>query len=149
MTEYMDGALVPTGFDEAVGPLMQATHYAGDEGCLADARRFADVFLTRLRQEWCVELDPRTAGDVLLVVTELITNADRHSAGPYVLELEGTSRHVAVTVYDSSAAVPVRFPRDPARVGGHGLEIVDALAAVSVEQIPVGKRVRAVLTLAS
>lgn len=150
MTEYMDGAVIPTGFDEAVGPLMQATHYAGDEGSsLADARRFADVFLTRLRQEWCVELDPRTAGDVLLVVTELITNADRHSSGPYVLELEGTSRHIAVTVYDSSAAVPVRFPRDPARVGGHGLEIVDALAVVSVEQVPVGKRVRAVLTLAS
>ncbi|WP_306322050.1 MULTISPECIES: ATP-binding protein [unclassified Streptomyces] len=149
MTEYMDGAVIPPGFDEEVGPLRQATHYAGDEGCLADARGFADVFLTRLRQEWCVELDPRTAGDVLLVVSELITNADRHSTGPYVLELEGSTRHIAVTVYDSSAAVPIRFPWDPGRVGGHGMEIVDALAAVTVERVPVGKRVRAVLTLAS
>jgi hypothetical protein len=51
-------------------------------------------------------------------------------------------------VYDSSGAVPERFPRDPERVGRHGLEIVHALAeTVVVEHVPVGKRVCAVVPL--
>ena len=51
-------------------------------------------------------------------------------------------------VYDSSAALPRRFPRDPERVGRHGLEIVHALAErVTVERVPVGKRVCAVVKL--
>jgi hypothetical protein len=55
---------------------------------------------------------------------------------------------VTVSVYDSSAALPKRFPRDPERVGRHGLEIVHALAAeLVVERVPVGKRVRAVVPL--
>ncbi|MYW70022.1 ATP-binding protein [Streptomyces sp. SID8379] len=148
-TEYMDGAVIRAGFDVPVEPLRQVTHYSGEDGCIAEARACTDTFLARLGQEWCVGLDARTAGDILLVVSELITNADRHSPGPYVLELEGTARHVAVTVYDSSEAVPLRYPRDPGRVGGHGLEIVDALAEVTVERVPVGKRVRALIALSA
>lgn len=53
-----------------------------------------------------------------------------------------------MTVYDSSGAVPERFPRDPERIGQHGLEIVHALVeTVVVERVPVGKRVRAVVPL--
>ena len=82
------------------------------------------------------------------MVSELVTNADRHSNGPYILELEGTDSAVVVTVYDSSAALPRRFPRDPERIGRHGLEIVHVLAReVAAERVPVGKRVRAVLGL--
>ncbi|MEV5609042.1 ATP-binding protein [Streptomyces sp. NPDC052225] len=150
MTDYANGAVgavLPSGFDTPVESLWRVTHYSGEPGCIAQARAFAEAFLTQLRQEWCVTVDRRTEGDVLLVVSELVTNADRHSHGPYVLELEGTPRQVAVVVYDSSAAAPLRHPRDPARVGGHGLEIVDALADITVERVPVGKRVRAVLTL--
>ncbi|MBO1330619.1 ATP-binding protein [Streptomyces sp. VRA16 Mangrove soil] len=147
-TECRDGAVIRSGCDASIEPLRQVTHYTGEPGCIADAREFTDRFFVRLRQEWCVTLDARAVGDVLIVVSELVTNADRHSAGPYVLELEGTARHVAVTVYDSSAVAPLRYPKDPGRIGGHGLEIVDALAEVTVERVPVGKRVRAVLTLA-
>jgi signal transduction histidine kinase len=90
----------------------------------------------------------RTEGEVLLVVSELVTNADRHSKGPYILELEGTGTSVAVVVYDSSVALPRRFPKDPERIGRHGLEIVHAVAAeIAVERVPVGKRVRAVVSL--
>ncbi|MGY0020762.1 ATP-binding protein [Streptomyces sp. cg35] len=147
MIEYMDGTVIPTGFDAPVEPLRRVTHYSGEPGCIAQARSFAETFLAQLTQEWCVPVDRRAAGDVLLVVSELVTNADRHSHGPYVLELEGTAERIAVTVYDSSARVPLRYPRDPSRIGGHGLEIVDTLADVTVERVPVGKRVRAVLTL--
>ncbi|MFJ9037092.1 ATP-binding protein [Streptomyces sp. NPDC102406] len=147
MIEHVDGAVIPIGFDTPVEPLRRMTHYSGEAGCIARARTFAETFLAQLTQEWCVEVDRKAAGDVLLVVSELVTNADRHSSGPYVLELEGTARQIAVTVYDSSAAVPRRYPRDPGRIGGHGLEIVDMLAEVTVERVPVGKRVKAVLTL--
>lgn len=147
--DWADGAVIPKGFDTPVEPLRQVTHYTGEAGCIAEARGCAETFLAQLRQEWCVDVDPRSEGDVLLVVSELVTNADRHSHGPYVLELEGTAHQITVVVYDSSAAVPVRYPRDPGRIGGHGLEIVDVLADVTVERVPVGKRVRAVLTLGS
>ncbi|MBC2905695.1 ATP-binding protein [Streptomyces cupreus] len=143
-----DGAVIPTGFDVPVEPLRQAAHYSGEPGCIAEARSFAARFLGRLRTEWCAEIDDRTHEEVLLMVSELVTNADRHSNGPYILDLEGTDAQVAVCVYDSSAALPRRFPRDPERVGRHGLEIVHALALeVAVERVPVGKRVRAVMRL--
>ncbi|MEU6065627.1 MULTISPECIES: ATP-binding protein [Streptomyces] len=149
MTEHLDGAVIPTGFDVPVEPLRRAAHYTGEPGCIAAARTFAELFLDQLRTEWCASIDDRTDGELLLVVSELVTNADRHSNGPYILELEGTDNTVTVCVYDSSAALPRRFPRDPERVGRHGLEIVHALAAeVTAERVPVGKRVRALVNLA-
>ncbi|MEU0742968.1 ATP-binding protein [Streptomyces sp. NPDC006134] len=148
MIEHLDGAVIPTGFDVPVEPLRRAAHYTGDPGCIAEARSFASLFLDQLRTEWCAPIGSRTEGAVLLVVSELVTNADRHSQGPYILELEGTDASVTVGVYDSSGALPRRFPRDPERVGRHGLEIVHALTeSVTVERVPVGKRVRAVVPL--
>jgi anti-sigma regulatory factor (Ser/Thr protein kinase) len=148
MTQYLDGAVIPTDFDMPVEPLRRAAHYSGEPGSVAEARSFAEQFVRQLRSEWCAPVDTRAVGDLLLVVSELVTNADRHSHGPYILELEGTDTEVTVAVYDSSAALPRRFPRDPARVGRHGLEIVHAVAErVTAERVPVGKCVRAVLAL--
>jgi anti-sigma regulatory factor (Ser/Thr protein kinase) len=148
MIEHLDGAVIATGFDVPVEPLRRAAHYTGEQGCIAEARSFAAHFLGQLRTEWCAEVDDRADGAVLLVVSELVTNADRHSNGPYILELEGTDTTVTVSVYDSSVALPRIFPRDPERIGRHGLEIVHALAdRVTVERVPVGKRVCAVLKL--
>ncbi|MCF3136441.1 ATP-binding protein [Streptomyces olivochromogenes] len=149
MTDHPDEAVIPTGFDVPVEPLRRAAHYTGEPGCIAQARTFAELFLDQLRNEWCALIDDRTDGDLLLVVSELVTNADRHSNGPYILEMEGTDTEVTVSVYDSSAALPRRFPRDPERVGRHGLEIVHALAArVTAERVPVGKRVCAQVSIA-
>ncbi|GAA2449318.1 ATP-binding protein [Streptomyces sp. NPDC051041] len=148
MIEHLDGAVIPTGFDVPVEPLRRTAHYTGEPGCIAEARSFAAQFLEQLRTEWCAPVDDRADGAVLLVVSELVTNADRHSDGPYILELEGTGASVKVSVYDSSAALPRAFPRDPERIGRHGLEIVKALAReVTVERVPVGKRVCAVVPL--
>ena len=150
MIDHVDGAVIPTGFDVPVEPLRRAAHFSGDPGCIAEARTFAARFLARLRTEWCATIGQPAEEKMLLVVSELVTNADRHSNGPYILELEGTDTSVTVAVYDSSDALPLRFPKDPRRIGRHGLEIVHALAAeVTAERIPVGKRVRAVLGLAA
>ncbi|TWD25283.1 histidine kinase-like protein [Streptomyces sp. T12] len=148
MTYRLDGVVIPTGFDVPVEPLRRAAHFTGEPGCIAEARHFAAQFLEQLRTEWCATIDTRVDGAVQLVVSELVTNADRHSDGPYILELEGTESSLTVAVYDSSGTLPRVFPRDPQRVGRHGLEIVRALAQdVAVERVPVGKRVRAVLDL--
>ncbi|NUR02313.1 MAG: ATP-binding protein [Streptomyces sp.] len=150
MIEHVGGAVIPTGFDVPVEPLRRAAHYTGEPGCIAEARSFAAHFVGRLRTEWCTKIDARIEDEVLLVVSELVTNADRHSNGPYILELEGTGTSITVCVYDSSAALPRRFPRDPERVGRHGLEIVHVLARqVTVERVPVGKRVSAVVSLSN
>ncbi|SEC34086.1 hypothetical protein SAMN05216532_1120 [Streptomyces sp. 2231.1] len=144
MTEHLGGAVIPTGFDVPVEPLRRAAHYTGEPGCIAEARAFAAQFLEQLRTEWCAATNSRADGELLLMVSELVTNADRHSDGPYILELEGTDSSVTVSVYDSSGTLPRRYPKDPQRVGRHGLEIVHALAsAVTVERVPVGKCVRA------
>ncbi|MGW7257588.1 ATP-binding protein [Streptomyces sp. NPDC054834] len=148
MTDHVDGAVIPSGFDVPVEPLRRAAHFTGEPGSIAEARSFAAQFLDQLRTEWCARIDARADGELLLVVSELVTNADRHSNGPYILELEGTDTAVSVSVYDSSVALPRRFPRDPQRVGRHGLEIVHALAAeVTAERVPVGKKVRALVQL--
>jgi hypothetical protein len=148
MTEQWDGTVVTTGFDVPVEPLRRAAHYTGEPGSIAESREFAGLFLDQLRTEWCARIDARAEGEVLLIVSELVTNADRHSHGPYILELEGTDTSVTVTVYDSSVALPRPYPRDPERIGRHGLEMVHALAVdITVERVPVGKRVRAVLPL--
>jgi anti-sigma regulatory factor (Ser/Thr protein kinase) len=142
MTEHLGGVVIPTGFDVPVEPLRRAAHYTGEPGCIAEARAFAAQFLAQLRTEWCASTDSRADGELLLMVSELVTNADQHSSGPYILELEGTDSAVMVSVYDSNAALPRRYPKDPQRVGRHGLEIVHALASeVTVERVPVGKRV--------
>ncbi|MER8007639.1 ATP-binding protein [Streptomyces sp. NPDC094149] len=148
MNDHVGGAVIPAGFDVPVEPLRRAAHYTGEPGCIAEARSFAAHFVRSLRTEWCATIDERSENEVLLVVSELVTNADRHSNGPYILELEGTDAAVTVCVYDSSGALPRRFPRDPERIGRHGLEIVHALASrVVVERVPVGKRVSAVVSL--
>ncbi|MEU6526946.1 ATP-binding protein [Streptomyces sp. NPDC046924] len=148
MIDHLDGAVIPIGFDVPVEPLRRTAHFTGEPGCIAEARDFAARFLEQLRTEWCATIGRRTDGAALLVVSELVTNADRHSGGPYILELEGTDEAITVAVYDSSGTLPRVFPRDPRRVGCHGLEIVRALARdLFVERVPVGKRVGAVLSL--
>ncbi|MGW3106924.1 ATP-binding protein [Streptomyces sp. NPDC001100] len=150
MIDHRDGVVIPTRFDVPVEPLRRAAHYTGEPGCISDARHFTHQFLEQLRTEWCATIDDRSEGELLLVVSELVTNADRHSNGPYILELEGTDASVTVSVCDSSVALPRLFARDPERIGRHGLEIVNALAArVTVERVPVGKQVRAVVRLNS
>ncbi|MFI6697863.1 ATP-binding protein [Streptomyces sp. NPDC050509] len=139
-----------TAMADSVQPLRRAGEFSGEPGCIAEARLLAERFLQQLEAEWFATLGDRATGDLLLVVSELVTNAERHSHGPYLLELEGTDQQVLVTVYDSSSALPRRYPRDPARLGGHGLEIVHALAdRLTAERVPVGKRVQAVFDLAA
>jgi anti-sigma regulatory factor (Ser/Thr protein kinase) len=86
--------------------------------------------------------------DVLLVVSELVSNAVRHGEGPIDLAVEVSTSHVHVEVTDQGDARPQ--PARPAAMSqsGRGLLIVDSIAdawGVSVE--PHGKTVWADLLI--
>ncbi|RLV71064.1 Regulatory protein [Streptomyces sp. CBMAI 2042] len=130
--------------------LLSAEVFDGEPGCIALARALADRFLTRLAVECQAPIGEHTRSDLMLAVSELVTNADRYSHGPYLLELEGNAEVMSVTVYDSSTAMPVLYGPDPSRLGGHGMEIVVALCdRLTAERVPVGKRIRAEFQLST
>lgn len=64
--------------------------------------------------------------DVLLVVSELVTNALLHGAGEPVLRMSGGRWHVRIEVADSSAEPP--RPREPGPADGWGMHVVGKLS---------------------
>lgn len=70
------------------------------------------------------------ADDILLLVSELVTNACRHANGPDQLVLHATGRQLRIDVLDGVAAPPQRrVPHRPGQPGGHGLHTVALLAS--------------------
>ncbi|MCZ4100143.1 ATP-binding protein [Streptomyces sp. SID13666] len=68
------------------------------------------------------------AEDVLLVVSELVTNACLHADGPDELRLIHSPKVLRLEVADSGAGEPVpRVPHRAGRPGGHGMFIVQRL----------------------
>ncbi|WP_327675402.1 ATP-binding protein [Kitasatospora sp. NBC_00458] len=69
------------------------------------------------------------AEDVLLIVSELVTNAARHVGGPIELRLRRSPSGLRVEVSDESPEPPVlRRNDDPAVPGRHGLRVVALLS---------------------
>ncbi|MER7622216.1 MULTISPECIES: ATP-binding protein [Streptomyces] len=67
--------------------------------------------------------------DVLLLVSEIVTNACLHAGGPEELVLRHAHGVLRVEVSDRSPEPPRRqAPRSPALPGGHGLILLDRLA---------------------
>ena len=79
---------------------------------------------------------------VVLLVSELVTNAVRHSGGPLRLQLSVDPDMVRVDVSDGVPDPPRPQPADDVAERGRGLMIVGALAdRWGVETLPAGKRV--------
>ncbi|MEU2794284.1 ATP-binding protein [Streptomyces sp. NPDC007100] len=110
----------------------------------ADARRDARAFLDGL-------LPPATSeasGAVLLVVSELVTNALRHAGGTWTLELTAHPDGIEVAVHDPSPQAPLlRTPDLNGGTGGFGWPLVNRLArTTTVTPGPSGgKKVSALL----
>jgi two-component sensor histidine kinase len=69
----------------------------------------------------------RNAEDVLLVFSELVTNAVRHAGGADRIVLQHSGPVVTVAVYDANHEAP-EMQSNPGGLGGFGLRIVDQLA---------------------
>jgi anti-sigma regulatory factor (Ser/Thr protein kinase) len=68
---------------------------------------------------------------LLLVVSELVTNAVRHGQPPVQLTVTRTPRQLRLEIHDDSSTEPVRSTGDqpdPDAETGRGIEIVTALA---------------------
>jgi anti-sigma regulatory factor (Ser/Thr protein kinase) len=66
---------------------------------------------------------------VLLLVSELCTNAVRHAATAFEVHIDATHHEVTVTVVDHDPAHPPRLRNpDPQATSGRGLFIVERLS---------------------
>ncbi|WUE97097.1 ATP-binding protein [Streptomyces sp. NBC_00490] len=127
---------------------MSAVTFAGSES-VAEARDAARAFLTEVQAVHAIPVSERAMGLVLLVVSELVTNAHKYAPGPCLLDLEINDGAVEVSVWDTDPTLPVAQRPDPGRVGQHGLEIViGACRSFEMRREPVGKRIMAAIALA-
>ncbi|MER5792617.1 SpoIIE family protein phosphatase [Streptomyces sp. NPDC001980] len=107
---------------------------------LPDAVMHARRFTARTLRRWKVE---EATDPVLLVVSELVTNALVHTQGPVRLELVLRGDRVRVCVSDSSPRAPAKpVIVDWESTGGRGLLLVEAMSE-SFGTVPVagGKQV--------
>jgi anti-sigma regulatory factor (Ser/Thr protein kinase) len=113
-------------------------HDTGDESGSAGARSATTQFLLQ-HCPWA-DLDA-----VLLVVSELVANAVRHTSGWWRLHLTAGADILTIEMDDSSPRPPVaRAPDLGGSGGGFGWHMVQRLAGrVEVRPLPYGKRVRA------
>lgn len=71
----------------------------------------------------------RPLEDVLLIISELVTNAVLHGHGDVGIRMTYDGAQIAGTVSDDGHGFThdVNAPRDPPRAGGRGLHVVDQL----------------------
>ncbi|RMI45620.1 ATP-binding protein [Streptomyces triticirhizae] len=122
----------------------------GTSGVVSKAREFTRQALHDWG--WLPAVDEEqfaAVEDVLLVVSELVTNACLHAGGPEELRIGRGTKLIRIEVLDRGAGTPaLRTTRLPGRPGGHGMFIVQRLCldwGVVHEPDAVGKTVWAEL----
>lgn len=102
---------------------------AGASGIVPAARDFTRQALYDWGWLPAGSADKRAAAeDVLLVVSELVTNACLHAEGPEELRVGSTGKVLRLEVVDRGSGAPApRTPHRAARPGGHGMFIVQRL----------------------
>ncbi len=121
-------------------PFQQAVHELdGKPGTVAAARDLARAFLDHCHPA----LDREQYGDALLLVSELVSNAVRHAAGPCTLTLTDSSAGLGIALRDGSPVLPVpRVPDPVAGGGGFGWHLLERLSGdLNVRPHPGGKTV--------
>ncbi|MFF8867993.1 hypothetical protein ACF08B_38825 [Streptomyces sp. NPDC015139] len=79
-------------------PLGAAVALDGRGACIAEARHMAAGFLNRVRADHGVGVSQRAVELTQLVVSELVTNAQKYAAGPVLLDLRIAGDLVEVQV---------------------------------------------------
>ncbi len=107
-----------------------------DLGSVRDARRFV--------LQACLELGLSRArcDDVLLLTSELVTNAVLHGRSDVCVEVGWARDGIRVAVLDENSRRPVMVQEDPDALDGRGLALVQAVSdRWGVEERPIGKAV--------
>ncbi|MCW5252478.1 MULTISPECIES: ATP-binding protein [unclassified Streptomyces] len=101
----------------------------------ATARRLAQIVALR----W--KVGPRVTEDTVLLVSELVGNAVRHTgARCFGLHLRKGSGRIRVMVRDPSRGLPCLLPVQETDISGRGLFLVDKLSdRWGVDLLPMGK----------
>lgn len=87
----------------------------------------AAIDARRVLQPSLRALPPDRQADVLLLATELVTNAFRHGSPPITLVVDHQDGCLRVEVEDAGAGRPTRDPH-PGPAGGWGLLLVEEAA---------------------
>ncbi|MGW2934410.1 ATP-binding protein [Streptomyces sp. NPDC055722] len=111
------------------GRQMRRMSFEGESGVVPLARDFTRQALYAWGWLPAGSADQRAAAeDVLLVVSELVTNACLHAEGPEELWISCDRKVLRVEVSDRGAGQPTpRTPHRAGRPGGHGMFIVQRL----------------------
>ncbi|GAA2768925.1 MULTISPECIES: ATP-binding protein [Streptomyces] len=118
------GAAAPPG-----GPQVRRLSFEDESGVVPLARDFTRQALYAWGWLPAASADQRAAAeDVLLVVSELVTNACLHAGGPDQLRISCDNKVIRVEVTDKGTGQPApRNPHRAGRPGGHGMFIVQRL----------------------
>lgn len=113
----------------AAGRRSRRLSFDGESGVVPLARDFARQALYQWGWLPAATADQRAAAeDVLLVVSELVTNACLHAGGPAELWIGCDTKVLRIEVTDHGAGNPApRTPHRAGRPGGHGMFIVQRL----------------------
>ncbi|MFI2634891.1 ATP-binding protein [Streptomyces collinus] len=118
------GAVAPPG-----GRQVRRLSFGDESGVVPLARDFTRQALYAWGWLPAASADQRAAAeDVLLVVSELVTNACLHAGGPDQLHITCDNKVIRVEVADRGTGQPSpRTPHRAGRPGGHGMFIVQRL----------------------
>lgn len=120
------GRAAETG--EPVEPVAEQTRRlvlgGGTTGVVTRCRDFTRHALA----DWRWPAGQEAEEDVLLLVSEVVTNACLHAGGPRELVLRHGPGGLRVEVSDDSRELPSPRPPDRGRPGGHGLVLLQRLA---------------------
>ncbi|WP_030341414.1 ATP-binding protein [Streptomyces sp. NRRL S-1022] len=117
------------GTSRTQGRRVRRLRLEGESGVVPLARDFTRQALYAWGWLPADSADQRAAAeDVLLVVSELVTNACLHAEGPDELRLACDNKVIRLEVSDRGAGQPApRTPHRAGRPGGHGMFIVQRL----------------------
>ncbi|MGD9485567.1 ATP-binding protein [Streptomyces sp. TRM70308] len=122
-------APVPAGQVRAAARQVRRLRLVGASGAVQRSRDFTREALRDWG--WLPAPDPErqaAAEDVLLVVSELVTNACLHAGGPKEVRIARAAAGLRLEVIDGGGGQPApRTPHQAGRPGGHGMFIVERL----------------------
>ncbi|MBD0840889.1 ATP-binding protein [Streptomyces sp. TRM68416] len=124
-----DGGVAAPSEPTAGGRQVRRLSFDGKSGVVPLARDFTRQALYAWGWLPAATADQRAAAeDVLLVVSELVTNACLHAEGPDELWIACDSKVIRLEVSDRGTGQPApRTPHRAGRPGGHGMFIVQRL----------------------